>query len=229
MEKKATLRQIVYLNYLLRNEGKVLSDITSKDYEELTYSDIKILYYQLNVPLSIDLRNFEYIIKEETDHYVIGHQINKRTKEKIMDIISFNSMMMLDYDIKKDDETNQPLAKETNQPLAKETLLKYIIDKLSEYPYTFYIYETFNGYHVYCTSKCFDYKKHSTHTLMKKLGCDQFYIGFTRYTGFVVRLNKKKDREEKYIERFVAKMGNEPDINLLLDLLRLKDHLLENI
>lgn len=229
MEKKATLRQIVYLNYLLRNEGKVLSDITSKDYEELTYSDIKTLYYQLNVPLSIDLRNFEYIIKEETDHYVIGHQINKTTKEKIMDIVSFNSMMMLDYDIKKDHETNQPLAKETNPHLAKETLLKYIIDKLSEYPYTFYIYETFNGYHVYCTSKRFDYKKHSTHTLMKKLGCDQFYIGFTRYTGFVVRLNKKKDREEKYIERFVAKMGNEPDINLLLDLLRLKDDLLENI
>jgi len=65
--------------------------------------------------------------------------------------------------------------------------------------------------------------------LMKTLGCDQFYIGFTRYTGFVVRLNKKKDRDEKYIERFVAKLGNEPDINILLDLLRLKDRLLENI
>lgn len=221
MEKKASLRQIVYLNYLLRNEGKVLSDITSKDYEELTYSDIKKLYYQLNVPLSIDLRNFEYIIQEETEHYVIGHQFNKTTKEKIMDIISFNSMMVLDYDIKKDDTLKKDEA--------KQILLNSIIDKLSEYPYTFYIYETFNGYHVYCTSKCFDYKKHSTHTLMKRLGCDQFYIAFTRYTGFVVRLNKKKGRQEKYIERFVAKMGNQPDINLLLDLLILKDRLLENI
>jgi hypothetical protein len=64
---------------------------------------------------------------------------------------------------------------------------------------------------------------------MKRLGCDQFYIAFTRYTGFVVRLNKKKGRQEKYIERFVAKMGNQPDINLLLDLLILKDRLLENI
>lgn len=221
MEKKASLRQIVYLNYLLRNEGKVLSDITSKGYEELTYSDVKTLYYQLNVPLSIDLRNFEYIIKEETEHYVIGHQFNKTTKEKIMDIISFNSMMVLDYDIKKDDTLKKDEA--------KQILLNFIIDKLSEYPYTFYIYETFNGYHVYCTSKCFDYNKHSTHTLMKRLGCDQFYIAFTRYTGFVVRLNKKKDRQEKYIERFVAKIGNEPDINLLLDFLRLKDHLLEHI
>lgn len=220
MEKKATLRQIVYLNYLLRNEGKVLSDFTSKDYEELTYSDIKTLYYQLNVPLSIDLRNYEYIIKEETDDYVIGHQINKTTKEKIMDIISFNSMMVLDYDIKKDDNIKNDSA--------KQTLLNDIIYTLSEYPYTFYIYETFNGYHVYCTSKFFDYKEHSTHTLMKRLGCDQFYISFTRYVGFVVRLNKKKDREEKYIERFVAKMGNEPDINILLDLLRLKDRLLED-
>jgi hypothetical protein len=223
MEKKASLRQIVYLNYLLRNEGKVLSDITSKHYEELTYYDVKTLYYQLNVPLSIDLRNFEYIIKEETDDYIIGHQFNKQTKEKIMDIISFNSMMVLDYDIKKDNDDDN------DHDTKKQILLKYIIDKLSEYPYTFYIYETFNGYHVYCTSKFFDYKKHSTHTLMKKLGCDQFYIGFTRYTGFVVRLNKKKDRREKYIERFVAKMGNEPDINILLDLLRLKDRLLENI
>lgn len=223
MEKKASLRQIVYLNYLLRNEGKVLSDITSKHYEELTYYDVKTLYYQLNVPLSIDLRNFEYIIKEETDDYIIGHQFNKQTKEKIMDIISFNSMMVLDYDIKKDNDDDN------DHDTKKQILLKYIIDKLSEYPYTFYIYETFNGYHVYCTSKFFDYNKHSTHMLMKTLGCDQFYIGFTRYTGFVVRLNKKKDRDEKYIERFVAKMGNEPDINILLDLLRLKDRLLENI
>jgi len=218
MDKKATLRQIVYLNYLLQNTGKVLSDISSKDYEELTHSDIKTLYYQLNVPLSIDLRNFEYIIIEETDHYIIGHQFNKRTKEKIMDIISFNSMMMLDYDVKKGEN-----------PLAKQTLLKDIIDKLSEYPYTFYIYETFNGYHVYCTSKFFDYKNHSTHTLMKQLDCDQFYIDFTRYVGFVVRLNKKKNRDEKYIERFVTKIGNEPDINILLDLLRLKDRLLEDV
>jgi len=218
MDKKATLRQIVYLNYLLQNTGKVLSDISSKDYEELTHSDIKTLYYQLNVHLSIDLRNFEYIIIEETDHYIIGHQFNKRTKEKIMDIISFNSMMMLDYDVKKGEN-----------PLAKQTLLKDIIDKLSEYPYTFYIYETFNGYHVYCTSKFFDYKNHSTHTLMKQLDCDQFYIGFTRYVGFVVRLNKKKNRDEKYIERFVTKIGNEPDINILLDLLRLKDRLLEDV
>ena len=177
----------------MRNEGKVLSDITSKHYEELTYYDVKALYYQLNVPLSIDLRNFEYIIKEETDDYIIGHQFNKRTKEKIMDIISFNSMMVLDYDIKKDNDDDN------DHDTKKQILLKYIIDKLSEYPYTFYIYETFNGYHVYCTSKFavdaisksmrIDLLKHNIKVTAIHPGAVETEFSIVRYKGDETKAN----------------------------------------
>ena len=60
-------------------------------------------------------------------------------------------------------------------------------------------------------------------------GLIQFLFFIYTYIYSLIKQNKKKDRDEKYIERFVAKLGNEPDINILLDLLRLKDRLLENI
>ena len=42
-----------------------------------------------------------------------------------MDTISFNSMMVLDYDIKKDNDDDN------DHDTKKQILLKYIIDKLS--------------------------------------------------------------------------------------------------
>lgn len=218
MIKKASFKQIQFLQYLLYQENKNLTDFTDKTFEDLTHIDIMSLYSKLNVPVTVDLRNFEYIIKKETNDYILGTQYHKITNERIMDIISFKHLLVLDYDVPKntDDLQNE-----------KQKLLDQITDILKNTNCQFHIYETYQGYHVYCVSKLFDYKNHMVHKFMRELGCDRFYIGFTRYVGFVVRINKKNNRNEVYIEKFVKIINKHiPAIDHLLNLLKIKDDLI---
>lgn len=213
MEKKATDKQIVYLKHILNELGLQLTDLTTKHYDQLTHSDVGHLLKKCDLPVSIDVRNLEYIIKQETDDYVIGEQYNLKTREKMMDVLAFKRLLVLDYDVKH------------NSNITKAELLRTLKDKLNNEPYSFSIYETYGGYHVYCTSKEFDYRHHSTHHYMKHLGCDRFYTGFTKYVGFAVRLNKKSNRDETFIERFVTRINPEL-INLKLEnLVKFKDTL----
>jgi hypothetical protein len=219
MIKKASFKQIQFLQYLLYQENKNLIDFTEKTFQELTHIDIMSLYSKLNVPVSIDLRNYDYVIKKETNDYILGTQYNKITNERIMDIISFKHLLVLDYDVPKNTDDLQT---------AKQKLLQHITNILKNTNYQFHIYETYKGYHVYCVSKSFDYNDHTVHKLMKELGCDHFYIGFTRYVGFVVRINKKHNRNELYIEKFVKIINkNIPEIHHLVDLLKIKDDLIK--
>jgi hypothetical protein len=211
MEKKATDKQIIYLKHILNESGLQLTDLTETHYDQLTHTDICYLLKKCNVPVSVDIRNLRYVIKQETDDYIIGEQYNVKTREKMMDVFAFKRLLVLDYDVKQ------------NSSLTKDELLRTLIDKLITQPYSFSIYETYGGYHVYCTSEEFGYNDHSTHSYMKSLGCDRFYIGFTKYVGFAVRLNKKSNRDEIFIERFVTKINPELIDPKLQRLVELKD------
>lgn len=211
MEKKATDKQIIYLKHILNESRLQLTDLTEKHYDQLTHIDICRLLKKCDLPVSVDMRNLEYIIKQETDDYVIGEQYNVQTGEKMMDVLAFKRLLVLDYDVKH------------NSNITKSELLRTLIDKLNTQPYSFSIYETYGGYHVYCTSEEFGYNDHSTHSYMKHLGCDRFYIGFTKYVGFAVRLNKKSNRDETFIERFVTKINPELIDLKLENLVKLKD------
>jgi hypothetical protein len=222
MEKKASFKQIQFLQYLLDQENKSLDHFTDKTFQELTHVDIMSLYSKLYVPITVDLRCFEYIINKETDDYILGTQYNKETKQPIMDIISFKNLLVLDYDVPKITNNDPDELK-----IAKSKLLKQIIDILKTTNYKFHIYETYRGYHVYCVSKLFNNNDHKVHKLMNELGCDRFYIGFTRYVGFVVRINKKTNRDEQYIERFVGIINEDiPSMDCLIDLIKIKDELM---
>jgi hypothetical protein len=224
MEKRASFKQIQFLQYLLKEEGKSLSDFTDKTFAELTHIDIMSLYSKLYVPVTVDLRCFEYVIDRETDDYIIGTQYNKITSERIMDIMSFKNLLVLDYDV----PIPKTLIDKDILKSAKEELLEQIIDILKSRDYQFHIYETYRGYHVYCVSETFDYSDHNVHKLMNDLGCDRFYIGFTRYVGFVVRLNKKINRNDPYIERFVQIINKHiPANDRLVRLVKLKDSLIK--
>ena len=61
---------------------------------------------------------------------------------------------------------------------------------------------------------------------MQSLDCDKYYIGFTRKLGFVTRLNKKVGRTEYFIERFIKQVNDYPILQELLDLVKLKDGLI---
>jgi hypothetical protein len=223
MEKKASIKQIKYLTYLLESDNKTLDMFTDKTIDQLTHLDIRILFSKLHVPITVDLRNFNYIINKDTDDYTIGTQYNKSTNQRIMDIISFKNLMVLDYDVDKKVESKDLKQK-------KLELLETIENRLSETEYQFLVYETYSGYHLYCISHIFRYNEHSVHKLMEMLGCDKFYIGFTRYVGFAVRINKKPNRDEVYIERFVKKINeNIPCIDKLVNLIKLKDNIINII
>jgi hypothetical protein len=222
MEKKASTKQISYLKHILNSQDYKLSNFTTRSFEELTHRDITNLFSELDIPMSVKITNLKYVIDKETPEYVIGKQYNTKTNKKIMDLISFKNLMILDYDIPKDINTNDEVDKDHKEQ-SKRQLLEQIEDTLKLYPYTFLIYETTNGYHVYCVSKRLEFTDYNTIKLMQNLGCDKYYIGFTRKLGFVTRLNKKAGRTEDFIERFIKQVNDYPILQELLDLVKLKD------
>jgi hypothetical protein len=67
------------------------------------------------------------------------------------------------------------------------------------------------------------YGEYHTIKLMMELNCDRFYVGFTRKVGFVVRIQKKEDRDEQFIERFVCQVNDYPILPELQQLVQIKD------
>ena len=210
MTKRASEKQISYLQHILQSQNLHLSQLTSKTCDELLHIDIIDIFSKLDIPITPNFSNLRYVINKETEDYIIGKQYNRDTNT-CLDILCFKNLMVLDWDLSSE---------------SKSDLLKKITDKLKTAPYTFYIYETFNGYHGYCVSKSFNHYNLDTLTIMKSLDCDRFYIGFTRKIGFVIRLNKKTGRNETFIERFVKQINNFPIIPKLNELIEFKDSIL---
>ena len=221
MEKKATSKQINYISMILDAENQELSTFTNKTIDELLHKDIVEICAKIKVPVTPHLDNLKYIVDKQTDDYIIGRQYRKN-KKSYLDVFCFKNLMVLDWDIPKISNSN-------NIHILKEELLHKIKDILHTVPYTFYIYETFNGYHGYCVSQSFSSSDYKTWTLMRNLECDNFYIGFTKSVGFVIRMNKKPNRDEEFVERFVTKINDYPVITRLDNLIKIKDQLINSI
>ena len=110
---------------------------------------------------------------------------------------------------------------------SKSDLLEKIKGYLKETKYTFLIYETTNGYHGYNISERCPFYNKEIYQEMYKLKCDPWYINFTKYVGFVTRLEKKKDRNENFIEKFVIQINEYPIDNHLKELVNMKDSLIQ--
>ena len=214
--QKATDKQKVYLENVLQEENKLLSDFTEYSIDNLTSTEITLIFKKLQVPIQPHLKDIKYIIKEEGPGYIIGTQLNTYSK-LCMNLISFQNLMVIDWDASPIKDTDKN---------GKDELLKSIKVLLEQFPYTFYIYETFNGFHGYLVSKNFDYYSWDTLKLLKQLQCDKYYIGFTRKIGFTVRLNKKLNRNEEFIEKFVCKINDYPILQELQKLIEIKDNLI---
>jgi hypothetical protein len=107
--------------------------------------------------------------------------------------------------------------------------LEEVEDILKKSELTFLLYHTKNGFHAYCISHEFNYSEKKTLILMNKLKCDEYYIGFSKHVGFVTRLQKKNNREEEYIEKFIKKIsGPSGELLHLKELVDFKDSLLPN-
>lgn len=210
---KASEKQLNYLQSILKQEHLILANFTNKSLQELTHKEISSIFNKLNTPITPFLKNTTYIIKKEVnDNCFIGQQI---TQKKIMDLIVFKNMCVIDWDISE------------NYP-SKELLFEFLTKFLKKFPYTFFLYETFKGYHGYIISHTFDFFNWNTVKLLQSLKCDPFYIGFTRKIGFVVRLNKKTNRNETFIEKFSCQINDYPILPELEQLIFIKKNLLQN-
>jgi hypothetical protein len=206
----ASIKQKKYLNYILKEKNCKLNTFTNKHIDDLLHNDIVEIFGKLLVPITPFLSNLTYIIKEDFGNYLIGTQSNIKRETQI-DLICFKNLLVVDWDIKHGE--------------SKQELLENIKESIQKIPYTFYIYETFNGYHGYLISQTFLYSEWKTIELLNKLNCDPFYIGFTRKVGFVIRLNKKKNRNEEFIEKFICKINDYTILPELEKLINIKDNL----
>ncbi|NBO99451.1 MAG: hypothetical protein EBU90_04890 [Proteobacteria bacterium] len=179
------------------------------DMPDLTRSQVNTVIQKLKdqygvfVPQKIRLQNYTLSVIQAFPHYKIIQQTYKYNPDKKLTVISFRDLLVCDWD---------------------NLALTEIQATLSQFPYSFMIYKTHKGYHGYCISHTFDHRAFSTHQLMHKLGCDPWYISFTKLNGFVTRISKKSDRQEEYIEQFVATHNtrNNPKPELL-ELVKIKD------
>jgi hypothetical protein len=157
------------------------------------------------IPKKINFKLFEYNVKIDDPEYKLCTQ--RHNDGTSMEVIVFRRIMMLDWD---------------------DIDINTIERMLSTQPYTFYIYQTHRGYHGYCVSKYMIHTDLSNLSLMSLLKCDPVYISFCRCTGYVVRTSKKIGRDENFVERFVKKVNEFPVIDKILNLLELKDSIIQN-
>ncbi len=205
---------VAYLSQLQQdNTDNIVStdntDITEKTITKQQYYNVlKRLQndYQLFLPKMIH-SVYMYRVLHQNKDYAIIEQIHNKTGDTLK-ILSFKKLLVCDWDSMTLDEI-------------KDVLASYL------HQYTFEIYKTHKGYHGYCVSEMFDHTAFGTLQLMYKLKCDQVYTSFTKVNGFVVRLQKKKGRDEQYIERYVESIGVKPGLKELQQLVQLKDALLE--
>ena len=231
-EKQISLLEKVFIPYKKKYKDLSIEEFvykfTKKEIKDLDHKAFYFMMQKVNakydywVPtntfngLKINMKNIKYIIDEETDDYIIGNQYKYENEscefKKYMKIMAFRRLMVLDYDCK---------CKET-----KKDVLNDVINILENSGLVFMIYSTKNGYHAYCISREFEINN-DTYQLMYDLKCDVYYISFVKYVGFVVRLEKKPNREEEYIEKFVMKIGSGEENEKLKKLLDIKDNLIK--
>ena len=188
MNKQLTIRQKECIAKL--NPSIEIANISIyKDWlKYVTYNP----YVNLNGFLSsFNLRCKDYIIEWEIDREY-GKQKSDYGEDGFLYYVKFPNFMCMDYDGKTLEEVEK------------------IIYKILEIDNTLllHLYQTFNGYHIYVMSQQVNHFSKKTAQFMLNADCDPWYIGFSYKNGFRVRVSKKKNRDEEYIQKFVGRYGN---------------------
>ncbi len=112
------------------------------------------------------------LIETHTDYYVA-----RDTTTNVV-YVCFKDLLVIDIDVKK---LEDGLSVDDTS----------IMNLFNLQDYTFKIYKSNNGYHVFCISQPFEYRNSSTMSFMLKYYCDFYYAIYCYIRGFSVRLNKK--------------------------------------
>ena len=117
----------------------------------------------------------QFLIKTNKDYYIA------RDSKTNTVYICFKNLLMIDID-KLPKEINDKSIEEQNS---------YIIEYFSKLPYSFRIYKSKRGYHVFCTSYKFNYRSRESVDFMLSNMSDPYYCMYSYIRGYCVRLNRK--------------------------------------
>jgi len=178
-----------------------VQSLSKKDITELTFKDAERL---LNSPDKFTpwIREHPIIIEEEWEY---GWQESSKFMDNKMMYLKFYNMLMLDLD----------LIKITEKDLIN--ILK------SHRQYRFRLYKTYNGYHVFITSELINYRDQIIFNLTRELKADIHYTLFAYKTGFKIRLNAKKDRNEPFVSKYITDIGLIPMHDMCKKLIKIHD------
>ena len=212
--KPMTEKQIEKIKELIPNEEKVIQ-LVGKGYNDLINGNWKKLIKQnLDLNFKITLNRFciypeDYVINANTE-IEYGYQYSEKCEDNKLYYLKFYKFCMIDYD---------------NISLIELKRKLYKILKISP-TLLFYIYKTFNGYHVFIMSSPLDHFDYGTMEFLKNLDCDNYYIFFSFKNGFKIRLNKKKGRDEVFVHKYIEKIGfGDPDKYCIDSLNMLDDYI----
>lgn len=187
LKRSAPLNDIQFLQILNLFDEVDVQSLVKKDITELTFKDAELLLSDPN-KFTPWLREHPLVVQEEWEH---GWQESNRFKDDKMMYLKFYNMMMLDLDIGTDIQE------------------KDLIRTLKMYrQYRFRLYRTYNGYHIFITSELINYRDPIIFKLTRELKTDIHYTLFAYKTGFKIRLNPKKDREEQFVSKYITDVGN---------------------
>jgi hypothetical protein len=138
------------------------------------------------------------LIKTSRDYYIARDQITNTV------YICYKNLLTIDID---------------NPDLDLDTLKQ----KLSTIPETFRIYRSKRGYHIYCTSREFDYRSKQSAEFMLDNFCDPYYCIYSYIRGFCTRLNNKFDCEGMQIYEYIGQVGTVNELDRLLHLVNVME------
>lgn len=148
----------------------------------------------------------QFVMKSQDDYY-IAKDILTNTH-----YICFKNLMMIDIDLQKING---------NVTVTDDFIVNHF-RQLNEF--TFDIYKTSNGYHVFCVSSEFDYTNLDTIKFMLDNYGDFYYCLYAHIRGWCVRLNRKMDefiQGNNQIYKFLGRVGNNPVNQRILELVNL--------
>jgi hypothetical protein len=180
----------------------------NKDTLDKTYSFIKNSGINCNFDFNILPKNIDTVRKiapillqtikkeqeliKETNDYYIARDIQTNTY-----YICYKNLLMIDIDNKTTEFTESE-----------------IINHFSKLNFSWMIYKSTGGYHIFCTSQTFEYRNLETINFMIKNHCDFYYSIFSYIRGFCTRLNKKSDFFQEGME-FSTEQLNTPLYTLI--------------
>lgn len=196
IEKKIKLNE-EELNYIKENFTieQLVDLIDVYNYEDIRLYDIRRLIKtntDLNLLNMINDRsnipmNKTKVLKHTVD-YEYGIQESKYCLNKEMYYVKYFDIMMLDYD---------------NKTLEEIYLL---LDKRFSYR----IYKTFKGYHVFIVSNRINYNEQIQLVISSLFKADTMYSYYSYFNGFNIRLTPKIGYDEVVTNTFVGTFGDSP-------------------